>query len=367
MPEYGPANEDRNVEHARNLLNASKDMDLPEPARELAWACNTLSYAERERTKEMVDRVREFYAKYPFSRRFLQKMIQPVIEVQASQLSDFIAKNDPYSATQFFETSRDILFKSMTDQLRKDLFIAYMDIYNAKAAKEFLDAYVRTEPQSMLKDIRLAAFYAETQDSKSGKVSKQQTEAARRLLASDMSQKRASLESLYLNRIKSTPAASLNLPWIYRLETAWAKDDEKLVCSHVFPTLARIFDEESSLWDASVRRQEVEAFVSKQLPEMFRKDEGCAISIMEFEYEVFKSRPLELAALYGERESWPMLEDIVSLFWSLAEQLKEIGEHEKARNIFQIIAEKGPQTSSKVRFAKLRLDKSKTEFEKLWE
>src|SRR5690606_35649812 len=143
MPDYGPADSDRNVVHARNLLEASKNMDLPEPARELAWACHVLSYTARERTPEMLQRVRDFYQAYPYARSFLEQMVEPVREFQASKIEEFLKSKDYYSATQFFETNRATLFKKIDDPLRRDLFVAYMDIYDAQAAKEFYPVYQR--------------------------------------------------------------------------------------------------------------------------------------------------------------------------------------------------------------------------------
>ncbi len=371
MPDFGPADQDRNVEHSRNLLSASKDMDIPEPARELAWACHVLSYTERERTKEMIGRVKEFYEKYPYSRRFLKMMIAPVVEVQASQLTKFIEAKDPYSATQFFESTREILFKTITDQLASDLFIAYMDTYQPTKAREFVDAFVKIESQSPAKDIRLAAYYAEVLGEKfkarSTKSSSAELAVAKRLTNETPTLVSSDWNSMYMNRIKATPSILLHSSWIYKLESQWAKSDEKLVCTLVYPSLVRIHNEGSILWDKARREQEVREFVTAQLPDMFRKDEKCAISIMELEFGLFEDRPVELARLYLQRDSWPLLEDIVALYWSVAESLKLNGKNEEAMAVFRIIAEKGPADSSKVRFAKLRLDKSKTEFEKIWQ
>ncbi len=371
MPDFGPADQDRNVEHSRNLLNSSKDMDIPEPARELAWACHVLSYTERERTPEMIARVREFYEKYPFSRRFLRMMVDPVVEVQASQLTKFIEANDPYSATQFFESTRQLLFKTISDKLGRDLFIAFMDTYKPSKATEFVDAFMKTEPSSPTKDIRLVTYYSEVFGEKFAtrikKPNAPELVVAKRLTKEMPAIPAGDWASIYLNRIKATPAILLHSAWIYQLETQWAKSDEKLTCTLVYPSLVRLLNEGSVLWDQTRREREVREFVTAQLPDMFRKDEKCAISIMELEFGLFEDRPAELANLYRQRESWPMLEDIVALYWSVAESLKLKGQHDQATAIFRMIAEKGPADSSKVRFAKLRLDKTKTEFEKIWQ
>ena len=88
MPFY----EGNNVKHARALLaDVKAKKDLPENLTELIWACDAGSYSDREKTDVMVSKIQEFADKYPSS-RFLDAMLPPVREVQASKINEYFAK-----------------------------------------------------------------------------------------------------------------------------------------------------------------------------------------------------------------------------------------------------------------------------------
>jgi len=367
LPDFGKDGPDKNLGHARALLEASKDMGLPEQARELAWACHVLSYTERERTPQMVERVKDFYSKYPFSRRFLKQMIEPVTEVQASKLSKYIEENDHYAATKFFEATRHILFKKIPDQIQADLFVSYVDTFDSKKAIEFYEAYEKLAPDTFGKSLRMAVFQSEIDEKNVPKGMPSSQELSRRLNANLASVQKSQAVSLYINRVQSTKHAKYHLPWIYALNQNWAKDDEKYTCSHSFPTLARMFREAKTPFEMEQARGFVQDFVKAQMPDLFRKDENCAVSVLELEFSVLKDAPMDLGRLYTARAEWPMIDELVVLFWNVAEALKEAKLHEDAMALYRVIAEKGPVNSPKVKFAKLRLDGQRTEFDKIWD
>jgi hypothetical protein len=178
---------------------------------------------------------------------------------------------------------------------------------------------------------------------------------------------RSQAVSLYINRVQSTKNAKHHLPWIYALNQNWAKDDEKYTCSHSFPTLARIFREAKSEFELAQSRALVQEFVKAQMPDLFRKDENCAVSVLELEFAAFKDAPTELGQLYVARAEWPMIDELVVLFWNVAEALKDAKLNDQAMGLYRVIVEKGPANSPKVMFAKLRLDGQRTEFDKIWD
>ncbi len=367
LPGFGKDGPDKNVGHARALLEASKDMEIPEQARELAWACHVLSFTERERTPQMVERVKDFYTKYPFSRRFLKHMIEPVTEVQASKLAKYLEDNDPYAATKFFEATRHILFKKIEEQIQADLFVAYVDTFDSKKAVEFAEPYRKLAPDTFGKFLRLAVFQSEVDDKQIPKSMEPPQELSRRLSVVLAGVQRSQAVSLYINRVQSTKNAKHHLPWIYALNQNWAKDDEKYTCSHSFPTLARIFREAKSEFELAQSRALVQEFVKAQMPDLFRKDENCAVSVLELEFAAFKDAPTELGQLYVARAEWPMIDELVVLFWNVAEALKDAKLNDQAMGLYRVIVEKGPANSPKVMFAKLRLDGQRTEFDKIWD
>jgi tetratricopeptide (TPR) repeat protein len=368
MPDYGPAEQDRNVTHARNLLEASKNMELPEQARELAWACHVLSYTARERTPEMLSRVREFYQNYPYARRFLEQMIEPVRDFQASKIDEYLKNKDFYSATKFFETNRKNLFPKIRDDLRRDLFVAYLDIYNAGAAAEFYEAYRRLAPEGSWKQLRTATFFAESRtESRKKSFAKEEANLANSLKRHRWDLSREALVVTYLQRLKATSSALIHLPWIFKLESLWAEKDESLVCLTAFPTLGRWYHEAPNQKSKNEAKKEVLNFVRSQLANLMNKDKPCLISLLELEFDVLRHEPDSLAKTYAARKDWSISEELVGVFWSVAEHLAAERHKVASEEVFRQIAQTGPADNTKVKFAKLRLDKTKTEFEKIWD
>src|SRR6185437_9778190 len=100
-----PFYDGNNVAHARELLEDAKDEDIPGVAKEMGWACQVGSYTDRERTPEMIERVRDFADAYPES-RFLKSFVVPVRTYQASQIEPYFKAGDKYRALSFFEKNR---------------------------------------------------------------------------------------------------------------------------------------------------------------------------------------------------------------------------------------------------------------------
>ena len=81
-----------NVKHAREFLEGVKvNFAFPPVAQELAMACYVSSFTQRERTNEMLGKVKDFAENYPDS-KFLQSMIEPVKEVKSSYLDKLFNK-----------------------------------------------------------------------------------------------------------------------------------------------------------------------------------------------------------------------------------------------------------------------------------
>jgi tetratricopeptide (TPR) repeat protein len=361
LPTFGKEADDNNVGHTRRLLEASKQHDIAQQARELAWACHVMSYAERERSEQMLERVKKFYEAYPYAKRFLKKMVNPVREFQATKIEFFFAAEDWHGAASFFEGNRKTLFKTVPAPVRRELFKTYTNIYKSKEAKPFLEAFDRLEKESDKKLIREAVYFAET-----GYKHKRLPESKllKQMGARKWTIERTEWAELAINRIKATKTSAAQLKWIMELEKIWALKDQNLICTNVIPTMNRYFISYGK--DNSKFSKQVEAFIAPQMPDMIRKDEVCGISLLEFEFDVFQKNPEKLAAVYQSRLKWPMIDSLVSQFWSIAEYLMGQGQTSVARQLYREIAERGPANSAKVNFAKLRLSEKQTEFEKIW-
>ncbi len=362
LPEF----DGNNVKHARESLTMLKDGEIPLQARELAWACHVASFTQRERTAAMVERVREFYSQYPES-RFLGGLVEPVREVQAKKLDEYLQRKEFYSAVSFFEKNRELLFKDVRDETKVTLFQIYADIYQQEKAREFMPAYEQARSDDMAL-IRLATVVAELMDRKADKtLEKKNRIFAQTLEGRSWTLPEGDLARTYLSRLQTTTQSASHLLWLYNLYRTWSEKNSKLTCEVVYPLMTKLFrttERKGSM--TQMLRSDVESVVGKNLPELLRSDETCGISYLELEIQLFAAKPGELGAKYLTRRGWPMSEELAGLFWDVAERCHQVGLVQLSRELWTFVAEKGPLGSPKVAFAKSRLELRATEFEKLW-
>jgi hypothetical protein len=111
----------------------------------------------------------------------------------------------------------------------------------------------------------------------------------------------------------------------------------------------------------------VAALIDRELPELFRHDESCGLSLLELEATRLRDDPAALTQRYLQRKDWPLVAGFLHLYWTIAEHVLDAGGKAGARQLWEVIRAKGPPDSPEVEFAKARLDPSRTEFEKLWD
>lgn len=374
-----PFYQGNNVQHARDLLDQvkAKSGELPSQAVELAWACHVGSYADRDRTPSMVERVRQFASRYPES-RFLKSLAEPVRAVQSKQIDGFFAQNDPYDALSFFEKNRKTLFPKIDESLEQKLFVAYMDTFRPEAAAEFWAAYQKV-PDTDSKHIRNALFYAEMADKASPKnkaatkwVKLNRDFAARLSKRSWQEWKLAPTENMerYLHRLLATKTGGIHSPWVYNVAYFWSQADEKYLCSVSYPVLSRWQEAKGSSPAMQKQLKEKLASVVKDhFPKLLAANESCASSILDLESKVFEKDVTTLAGFYLQRKEWLGAGPqgaLLQLFWHVAETASATGHRETSRELYKIIQEKAPPESPESKFAKSRLDPKKTEFESMW-
>ncbi len=352
-----------NVKHARELLELAKQGEMPPVAQELAWSCQVASYTERERTPEMLGRVKDFAGTYPES-RFLKSFVTPVREYQATQIEPYFASGDVYRALSFFEKNRKNLFPKVPEDLQRRLFVAYADVHKAKSAAEFFAAYHKTSDSDM-KALREAVVAAEMVDQKGGDVwIKRNKQNQKDLVKRSWRQPPDKLAASYFNRMLSVSTLNGHLDWLYSLARNFGNHDETYLCDVEYPMLSRLNDSGASR-RSLVEKRSTE-LIQGHLPGLFRQDESCALSLLELEARGLRETPKELAARYLARGEWPLVGGYLHLFWTISEHVYDAGEVPLARRMWEVIKEKGPAASPEVEFAKARLDPTKTEFEKLW-
>ncbi|MBF0443941.1 MAG: hypothetical protein HQK54_18680, partial [Oligoflexales bacterium] len=271
LPEY----EGNNIRHARELLRSirpiknKKQIDKTEKdksendeevikpnekeanreslnleAIHLAWACEVASYAQHERTPEMVEKVREFAEEYPRS-RFLKDLKGAVISVQGSKLEEYFSKGEIYLAVDFFEKNRNTLFKNLTSSERRKLFSAYVDLNMSEKAVEFWDGFKDLEETDEAA-LRKVVMVSEVATGSSDKKWKQLN-----IRLSEIMQKRAWKDSaspkhrLFINRIVSTDEHEIHYKWMLNLEDFWAKKESKeyaVLCENTFILLSKMWE-----------------------------------------------------------------------------------------------------------------------------
>ena len=137
-----PFYEGNNVRHARELLQEYKTSEdkLNTEAIEMAWTCELASYAKTDRNKELVDRVRKFYKKYPNS-ALLKSLIEPVREVQSTRIDQLIKDKKYSSVISLYEKTKSTLYPTLNRFRRSGLFESYVMLYKSYKAGPFIRAY----------------------------------------------------------------------------------------------------------------------------------------------------------------------------------------------------------------------------------
>jgi len=362
-----PQFDGKNVMHARGLLEDAKRQDIPAAAREIAWACHVASFSERERTKSMVDRVREFYKQYPDS-RFLAQLIEPVREVQAGLIKEYFAAGDQAGATRFFEAKRNLLYKDIDDSLQQQLFTAYVDTNQVEKALEFWPAFRKLSP-SPLHLVREAVFIAELYDLKKTPTWQSHNKNQVEKLEGETWETTSSPQlDHYVMRIQTTSTADQHLYWIYKLIDQQTTNNEAAQCNRLFPTLIRLHDLDAT---PVARRNELTKAATRHIDRLTgtqtRRDEACILTMLEFEVRILRDQPDLLSQRYQQRLGWPLTARTADLFWAVSEILRQQGDSATARRMWQTIVDKAPPRTSAIQFARSRLDTRRTEFERLWD
>jgi len=362
-----PYYDGKNIQHARELLADVKDQldKIPPVAQELAWTCETASYARHERTADMVEKVRRFAGLYPDS-GLLQTLVEPVRDVQATAIDAYFNANDSHGAVLFFEKTRQTLYPKVSEELSKKLFAAYVDIHQSKKAEPFLKPYESSNLENLGK-LRLAVAYGEIAGSKPVKqrgewLKKLQTLNAGFIRDAVFFEKQPSI-ALAIDRVMDTPGHDTLFPWVLKQAMRWAEDDISVGCDMVYPLLQSVADTKNIPDDVLAA---ADGFVDKYLKDLLRFETHCAYSLMEYEATHSKLSKADLVDKYLQRAYLPMDKTTAPIYWSVAEQAMKEGSLEAATKMWTLIVSKGDPKLPEVRYAKLRLDPKKTELENLW-
>ncbi len=364
-----PFYEGKNILHARSKLADLKGREdsLHADAIEMAWACEVGSYAKHERTDAMLNRVRELASRYPTS-RFLKGMVTPVMETQAAKIEAFFLNHDYYGAVEFFEKTRKNLFPKISQNLKDRLFAAYSEIGKPVKAVEFWPTDQNKKTIDDLTLIRMATNAAELANRKDQKPWIQKNIAlGKRLSEHRWTIPYSDAVQLLANRILYTDRAYPHYQWIYKLYQSWARKDLPTICTVVLPLVRRIADNpQASFFTPPQAKKMEQEFVDTFLPDAVQYEPFCAYSMLDFELEINRDSPLELAQRYESRIYLTLNETTARIYWALSEQLAAQGHQKQARQIWVNLAEKGQPSYPETRYAKNRLQRLDTVYEGLW-
>lgn len=362
-----PAYEGNNVKHARELLEATeKNKDVPELLMELVSACLVGSYSDRERTPEMVERVKEFSSKYPNS-KFLDRMIPAVRDVQATNIEPYFAKGYKFAATEFFEKKRAILYPKVSSDLGEKLFEAYVDTSRSDKAKEF---WVNYKPIQKTDDdvLRGMTFLTEAsrkpKSKESSELDKDLHRATAELMKRDWQKTLSKSGKEYLSRILNSPKATDQLLWVLRAVELWTEKEKDRLCAVTFPLVTRIYETRKDTPAIKEVKKHLDSVMTNDWPDLLAADSSCAQSWLDLEARVLS--PAELNKNYSKRAEWKLTGAWLERMWQYSESIEKAGKHEDARALWQRIVKEGPADSFEVKMAKTRLDPNRTEFESLW-
>lgn len=361
LPFYGG----HNIQHARELLESAKESpETPNLAREIAWSCQVASYTKKERTPEMLQRVKDFATAYPES-LFLKTFFEPVRAYQATQIDALFRAPDPYGAIAFFEKNRTLLYPQVDEKLAQKLFAAYADTSHAKEAAEFWGAYQK-EPDTDLKVLRSVTVAAEMLQARSQDPlwRKRTVDYAKALRSRTWTTQPHALLENYVTRLRQSGSAASHNSWLLSLIQKWARVRPSLQCDAEYPILAQLF--EAGGQDRERAASGVRSLIQKNLPAILSTDESCGLSLLDFEAKLYEQDLPGLADLYLKRRDWPMSDSYRHRFWTLSEELHEQGHRVLARAMWAYLVQKAPPQSEEVAFAKSRLDPTTTELERLW-
>ncbi len=361
-----PFYQGKNVGHARELLEEARvGPEVPAVAQELAWSCQVGSFTDRDRTPEMLERVKAFAGTYPES-RFLKSFAEPVRSFQAAKIAPYFEKGDGYRALSFFEKNRRNLFPKVSPELAGKLFAAYVDAYRPEAAKEFYEVAHKNAENTDIQALREAVVAAELVDKKAGKEwAKKNAKNAQDLVKRGWTLPPGKQGANYVLRVLNSGTANKHLTWLHSLAQTWGQKESAYTCDLEYPLLSRLYEVRPDARAQTIGR--VTEIITADLPDLFKRDESCALSLLELEARALKSEPKTLAERYVKRGDWPLVGGFLHTFWTVSEHVYDDGDKASARKMWEVIRDKGPAGAPEVQFAKARLDPTKTELEKLWD
>ena len=366
------AAEDKTIETARDKLEAVAEKvpevgpeftmpPIPKEAMHMAWGCEVASYAQHERSEDMLSRVSQFVGVYPQS-SFIAQLIEPVRETQSNKIWNHIENGDDYLTALFYEKNKDRLFKELDQKLATLLFYANINIHRSEMANQFYPMVSFPKKDDDL--IRLATFASETADKSA---TRNQT-IAKRLEKHSFKLDDTVETRVFIDRILSSRGHKAHTQWLYQLFKRWGEKNARVICDLSYPLLSNIWSDPMTYGytEASAKKL-IDDMLNKHLGEILQFQTNCGYSLLEFEFTVYKNDLLTLHERLKKRPYLPINEVTANLLWNLSERLLSEGHKPAAKEWWQLLTSTQNPNLAEVAYARARLDERKTELENLWE
>ncbi len=364
-----PAYKGKNLGHARSLFDGLKKtgLNLPLEAIEVGETCNVASYAQHERDETMVNKIREFYAKYPNS-EFLQKLIPPLQEFRAKAFHDFYNKHDYYGAIAYFEANRQTTFPKIDTALGAKLFYAYFFLGNTEKASIYFNDYLKivSSSPSLIPKLIQSFYLPELMQlkPKDKELSSQNKALAKALNTNPPLIELAPDFLTYLTRTTALPGTNPHLSWRYELIKSWWPKKPELICQMSFPLLMRLTELNI---DEEKKPGRLVNLIDSHYEAKLAGSSSCLSSLLDLEFRMLSDQSELLGRRWESRLDWPLTSEITTFFWRVSEKMMQDDLSDIGKKFLTHIIDKAPPDAPERDFAKLRLDNSQTHLEKLWQ
>jgi hypothetical protein len=316
----------------------------------------------------MLAKVSEFASRYPRS-KFLNSMTEPVKEVKSSYLGELLELPNKKKAIEFYEKYGKTLYKNgLKDEWATQLFAIYYDRLEIEKAKPFWPVIQRQKITSNTDLIRRISWLEEqtnvSKDTKLRKVLGEYVTAASNLKWSESDS--ASVKK-YLPRIRSVDDDFSSGPWIVDWLASGNLNLEQL-CKEVLPLISSASQKEKKAkllenWLNLITKE-----IDKSLGDLISKDAGCTASLVDLEAFLFKRTNKEslFASLWLNRRTQSVSLETVGYIWEASEIFEKEGKSKEANVLWNLLIDPKNSKFEESKWAKLKLDPSKTEYEDLW-
>ncbi len=369
-----PAYNGNNIQHARSFLEGlKKDNILPRQGVELAWACYTNSFSERERSEEMIVKVTEFANRYPRS-KFLESMVKAVKDVKSSYLGEYLKAQEKEKAIAFYQKYGNRLYgKNLPPEWAAQLFTIYYDRLEFEKAAPLWNAADSQKISGTEDLIRRISWLEEktapkeTAPQKNEDLKKKLNVYLKEAQKIDWAKEDTTPFEKYIPRIRAVDTDFSSGTWMTEKLLA-KKPSSDQVCSEVIPILSNASQKEKDKKILFKWRQYVTQLLNDPSSNLNSLDDSCRTVLFDLEAAMMEKNEstTALADQWLSRLTMPLNRTTAGYLWEASELLEKSKRNEDATKIWKVLSESKVPSLEESKWATLKLDGAKTQYEDLW-